>query len=561
MMYLIIALSLIFLNIAYSSTEIVINEIQPAPIGNEPEWIELYNLSDKDIMLSPAFITDAVSSVKIDEILIKANSYTILTRDTLSLLQKRILPENALIIQAKIPIYNNTWDIATLRDADSTLIDSIYYNLSWGKNGISFERVDPLQPATSKENLKPSLSPDSATMGYTNSHSTPDYDLTVEYNALNNPDALLKIIINNIGKNPIYNNQFLFGWDKNLNTIFDSDEIIYEKRIDKIENNDSYEIIFSAQELLQLIIKSGFVYLFARVFSELDSRKDNDSAYFQFFIPYRYQIIYINEIMYDTSPEIAEFLELYNNSPDTISLYKWSLNDRSAKTTKDYFVFESPDFVIYPYDYAVIAWDNKFLQNYPHLESHRSVFVRKKSLNLNQSGDDVVLRTPNLLVQDSLYYSNKWHISSLSNTKDISLEKRHQTLPTNSSDSWTSCTDPRKATPLEKNSVFSQIDTSLNLIASPNPFSPFRKNQVCLINYTLPFISAHITATIYDINGLEIKKIKNFEFTGQKGIITWDGRNDKGYLQQSGQYILLIECIESISNNIFTSKMVLVLAN
>lgn len=558
---IILFILILSVEIINASPQIIINEIQPAPVGNEPEWIELHNLSDEDVIINYGYITDGVSSVKIDKIEIKAKSYTIITRDTASLLNKRRLPEGSKILEAKIPIYNNTTDHATLRNSDSTLIDSLYYNMSWGKAGISFERVDPFLPATNKENLKPSISPDSATMGYANSHSLPEYDLAISFSNGGSLDKILILTITNIGKNLVENISIELGWDKNQNKIPENDEIFYQHYINLIESSENYLVAISTQNLIENIGKSGYANLFARIYSKNDLRKENDSIYFQFFIPYLQTVVYINEIMYDTSPDIAEFIELYNNSSDTISLYNWSINDRSAKSAKDYLVLDNPNFVIYPYGYAVIAWDDKFFMNYPEFKNHKNVFLKKKSLNLNQSGDDILLRTPNGLIHDSVTYSNNWHLSSIANTKNISLEKRAPTLNSNSKDSWSSCTDPRKATPLEANSIFQQIDTSINLSAIPNPFSPLYKNQTCLISYILPFDSGSFSATIYDRNGLIIKRIKNNEFTGRNGFFVWNGQNDKGFLQQSGQYILLIEAKDTNSNKIFSSKIVLIVAN
>ncbi|MDQ1264872.1 MAG: hypothetical protein QG635_21 [Bacteroidota bacterium] len=171
--------------LAMYSNQVVINEFYPAPTGDEPEWIELYNPSDYQVLLSGIFVCDAASCKKIIDVSIQAHSYILITSDSATLADTRKIPSVALVIESKLPTLNNTTDKIILRNSDSSVIDSLYYDIKWGIKGKSFERRDWSFPA-SRDNLIPSISYDGATAGYLNSVSIP-IELTEGLKAEPNP--------------------------------------------------------------------------------------------------------------------------------------------------------------------------------------------------------------------------------------------------------------------------------------------------------------------------------------------------------------------------------------
>jgi len=161
----------IFLS-ANLNSHVIINELHPAPVGGEPEWIELFNSSDSTIILHDNLISNINTTKPLPEINIPAKGFVVLTSDTLKLQEHRKIPATAQLVKASLPVLHNTSDPVVFRNNDSTVIDSVYYDVKWGVRGISFERVDWSKPAVNVENLKPSESPDSATAGYANSLSS-----------------------------------------------------------------------------------------------------------------------------------------------------------------------------------------------------------------------------------------------------------------------------------------------------------------------------------------------------------------------------------------------------
>lgn len=165
-------LFLIFILVQHIAlSQLKINEIMYAPDENEPEWIELYNDSDFEFKDS-FFITNQNSSVKFPSSVLPPKVHIIITSDSSKLKLSRNIPSSAILIQGKLPSLHNSFDPLTFRNTDSVLIDSAYYDGSWGKKGFSLERKKLNLPATYKANFLVSLSRDSATAGYENSYSS-----------------------------------------------------------------------------------------------------------------------------------------------------------------------------------------------------------------------------------------------------------------------------------------------------------------------------------------------------------------------------------------------------
>jgi len=147
---------------------LVINEIQAAPEEDEPEWVELYNFSESSVEIEDLIIEDAKSSKQVGPISVLPYHYIIITSDSEAFLNKWEIPDSSGVIEAKLPVFNNTWDNVVIKDSDIVL-DSVYYDFSWGKTGYSFERIDPSIPALSDDNLIPCIDLAKATPGKVNS--------------------------------------------------------------------------------------------------------------------------------------------------------------------------------------------------------------------------------------------------------------------------------------------------------------------------------------------------------------------------------------------------------
>ena len=75
----------------------------PAPLDDEPEWVELYNPNDSTLTLHSYSISDASNTKILPEIIIYSKSYCILTKDTFALKEKRVIPASIPLYEINLP--------------------------------------------------------------------------------------------------------------------------------------------------------------------------------------------------------------------------------------------------------------------------------------------------------------------------------------------------------------------------------------------------------------------------------------------------------------------------
>lgn len=541
------------------SCQVAVNEIMPSPQGDEPEWIELFNFSDSDFQMMECTIFDAVGSKLLPLFTIRSKSYAILTSDSSSLIAARTIPPECLIIETSLPILNNTTDEIKIVK-QGMIIDSVYYNMSWGEKGKSLERKDYMKSAVSKDNWGVSKNPSGATAGYFNSISVLDYDLALSEFYFDRNQQNYIFVITNKGRYSLADVEFLLIVDENRDGLFTNKEEVFRKSIDIADKDTlfadiNYNILFPQKN------KFGAYSFIARIINKNDQNPMNDSLFGEVYNSYPNLSLTINEIMFDVDVGKAEFIEIYNNSEDAILLKNYGISDRWKSKGPDIVKFTDNSFIL-PQSYALIAWDSVFFEQYPELINNASVSIFKSSFNLNKSDDDVILFDPNGFVCDSLTYKESWHLKNIV-TRNISLEKINPKLETNSPESWSSCNDTRGATPMEKNSISSEFSETGTVDAKPNPFSPTSRgnDSFCVINYSLPFRQSSISAYVFDTSGRRIRKLKVSEPTSANGFFVWDGRNDDGYILQAGPYVLFLEAADHSSGKVITQKLMIVIGS
>ena len=556
----ILTIVFIFITLFKSYAQIVINEFMAEPVNGEPEWIELYNPTNTDFNEKFCFVCDDGSSKTISSINIPAMGYAVLVKDTNKLKAFRNIPFRTLLIQFPIPSLNNAGDIIEIRHADSSLIDSAYYIESWGRRGISYERRDWAAPGCTKDNLSPSQSPDSATCGYRNSTAIPDYDVAISSIIFNSVSKTIDVTLSNLGRYDLTNVSMNLFIDKNNDNIASSSELFSTKDIPLIKAKDN-EIISIPEDSAYQFVGNGGWYDFISVCSaDKNDVKNNDSLVSNIFVSGTFSNVAINEFMYDPADGSGEFVELYNNSADSISLYNWSISTK-PKTTTYKIKIDKNYITIPPFGYGVVTWDSSFFNYFPELIGQTNVFFKQAAMNLSINGDDIYLLDPNSKIIDSLSYLPSWHEPGLNITKNISLEKLNPALTSNNAGSWSSCMDFRGATPGKINSIARPVPTKGSLTATPNPFSIYSttKEHLCLVNYKIPYNQARITATIYDTEGLIVRRILNSNPSQSESSFVWDGTNDAGFNLAVGPYILLLEAVDLATQNVYQDKLMLVI--
>ncbi len=152
---------------------IVINEVMYSPIDNEPEWVELINISGETLNLKNWAISDILSSPTINlitsvDLFLPPDEFIIIAKDTSF---NSHHPEVTSEIRfANFGSLGNTKDGIIIYDFREGIIDSLLYNSSWGgKNGFSLERISVDEETNDETNWTSSLSINRSTPGAPNS--------------------------------------------------------------------------------------------------------------------------------------------------------------------------------------------------------------------------------------------------------------------------------------------------------------------------------------------------------------------------------------------------------
>ncbi len=133
-----------FIHSASGEKTILITEIMYNPLTGYPEWIELYNTSDKAVQLKNWQIGDYLPSLSKQAIArdftFAPNSYVVISSDSTLFTLHGLTPQNAII--SPVPSLSNTGDGVFLYDPNGYIVDSaVYTSGSTSIKGRTLERV------------------------------------------------------------------------------------------------------------------------------------------------------------------------------------------------------------------------------------------------------------------------------------------------------------------------------------------------------------------------------------------------------------------------------------
>jgi hypothetical protein len=156
--------------------------------------------------------------------------------------------------------------------------------------------------------------------------------------------------------------------------------------------------------------------------------------------------VVVSELMPDPSPQVglpgAEFAELLNRSNATLNLSGWVLTDGTSVATFPSFSLLAGERVI------VTASGNVELFNV-----YGNVIGVSNFPSLNNSGDNLILKNPENLTVDSIYYSDSWYKDSEKKEGGWSLEIVDPDNLCGNENNWIASEDESGGTPGKINSV------------------------------------------------------------------------------------------------------------
>lgn len=561
--------------VGYKSNTIVINELMFAPVGGEPEWFELFNISTDTVNIQNWKISNRNSFSKYlitsSQIVLLPKEYLVVTKDTSLLFDKRRDIPSKIIQSLSIPTYlfSNNGDAAVLFDNRNVIIDSIIYQSSWGgTGGKSLERVEAALTPLDSTNWGNSLDSTGATPGKQNYITPLEFDLQAvriySSKSLPNEPVNIFLVITNVGKNSASNFNIQLFHDINGDSIWQDSELISTQ-------NFPGTLSFKDSTIVNFVWQNpggGVKQLIGCVEYPNEMRLKDNVTFGMLRIGYPQQSIVINEIMFAPLSGMCEYVELFNRESYPVAMRDWKIHDKPDTAGKaNEFKLNASSIIVKPGEFLVLSADSSILNLFSYLSDttdniHLHIF-KKSSLSLNNDGDDVVLKDLTNSLIDSIRYSPKWHNPEIYDVSGRALERINPNLPSNDPRNWTTNANPGGGTPGKQNSVFtSTVPTNASLKFSPNPFSPDADGYEdhCIISYNLPSSTAMIRIRIFDSRGRLIRTLVNNEPSGSSGQIIWDGMNDDRAKTRIGIYVVLLEAFDVNGGNVNTIKGAVVVA-
>lgn len=173
--------------------------------------------------------------------------------------------------------------------------------------------------------------------------------------------------------------------------------------------------------------------------------------------------IIINEFFPDPSPVIGlpelEFVEIYNRSNKYIDLTGWKLGDAASDGTV------SGGF-IGPNEYKILCATSSVAE-------YAGSFAVTSFPSLNNSGDDIVLKSNDLTFIDKISYTDDWYLDAIKQDGGYTLELINPLDPCSDASNWIASNANAGGTPGLVNSVYdSTPDSQTPQLLSANAFAP-----------------------------------------------------------------------------------------
>ncbi len=555
-----------FLNFEYyivQEYDILISEIlsDPSPQVDLPdcEYVELYNRSPEEISLKNwQFVSGSRDPAYLTSYTIASGEYLVLVDDGC---EDEFSNDCNIMFLDGFPALPNSGETLKLLNDIEVEIHSVTYSPDFiddeekAEGGWSMEMVDPDYPCIVKNNWVVSESKTGGTPGMENSVDgvLDDYP----YSEFSGVSEILSTGMMVDFSEPIDSLSACYAKYYSISpTDFEISQALPQS-----PDFTQVQLFFSSEPDLQSVYTLSLsenitdcsgISIIADEF-QLGIPQSPDSSEF-----------IINEILFEATDELPEFIELYNNSQGTINLKEISLvlYDSMVDTIKKTASLTSDNSQIFPGHYIVVTEDKNLLLTAFDIDT--SVVIEMDSwISLVNDGGVIGLIDAENNCLDKAVFTPDMHFSLLSETAGVSLERIAFDAPGLEANSWHSAASVVDfATPGEENSQTTVTEIAdLNFEVEPNEISPDNDgyNDYTRISYTFAKEGYSCSIKVFGADGLLERDLVNNELTGTSGFFSWDGLNENESRVAMGYHILLCEAWHPDGEVIKQKKVVLVL--
>ncbi len=212
--------------------------------------------------------------------------------------------------------------------------------------------------------------------------------------------------------------------------------------------------------------------------------------------------IIITEFLCDPTPVVglkeAEFVEIYNASTKIFDVQGWKIGDASSQGTLQ-------QMWLMPGDYLILTSTS----NVDSFTVNNKVGVTSFP-SLNNSGDDIVLKSDLGLTLDSISYTDSWYKDPSKEDGGYSIERINLNHPCSDENNWKASEDNNGGTPGLQNSVYdltpdNQAPEITSLLAQTPNFLEVHFNEG-MDSLSLVNASVSITPVLTEQNRYILKK-------------------------------------------------------
>ncbi|MBD3167975.1 MAG: T9SS type A sorting domain-containing protein [candidate division Zixibacteria bacterium] len=514
-----------------STPELVINEIMYNPDhGNDDyyEYLEIYNIEPTMVNLNNVVVSNAIDYTFGAGTYIVSGGYTVLCQNVDSVTTFYAI-DTSLVYEFSGQL-NNSGESIVITSANGFEIDSVYYwdgDYDWpvepDGNGPSAELLSPDLDNNLGTNWAASVTPDSL--------GTPKAQNSV-YSSGNQPPTIANLM--NTPATPGVGQSALISatiTDLALTASVVSADLYYDNgsgytSMAMSNVADSFYATIPGQTEGTTVN-----YYVSAMDNEGDSTISDTLSYYTTDATFD---IVINEIMYnfwddylpDNEDTLFEYIELYNNSNDSVDLSDWYFREGIE------FTFPTDAYIL-PNDFVLVAVLPDTVVDYYGLDADRVYGPFENSTALSNGGEDLVLATFYGAAVDSVEYDDESPWPSTPDGDGPSLECIDFALDNNVASNWAASVAPDSfGTPLATNSNYigNVLDVELTILTpyvqSNGGYLGFSATVTNATGATVPNVYGEIHPTIGDcVSGTQ------FDFNMYKVMTTnlADGESFTGY--------------------------------